>query len=176
LINSQFTFGESSSGGISSLGLNLKAFIFQLVAFVIILLILRRYAFPKLIATLEKRRETLEQSLVQAKETEKTLKEAEKKAAELLNEARSQADELLGDASEQAKTVVISAETAGAQQAGRLIKEAEAHLEQERSRLHDQLKAELADMVADATQTVLKRKLSAPEDDKLIAESIKELE
>ena len=57
-------FAESS--GISSLGINLKGFLFQLITFVIVLLILRRYVFPKLVATLEARRSALEQSLAQA--------------------------------------------------------------------------------------------------------------
>ena len=53
---------ESSSSGISSLGVNLKSFIFQLITFLIVLLILRRWVFPKLVATLEERRKTLEEA------------------------------------------------------------------------------------------------------------------
>jgi F0F1-type ATP synthase membrane subunit b/b' len=56
LINLNTQFAESSSGGISSLGLNVKSFVFQLITFLIVLAILRRWVFPKLVATLEERR------------------------------------------------------------------------------------------------------------------------
>jgi len=76
LLNPSAQFASSSSSGISSLGVNLKAFIFQLVTFLLVLLILRRWVFPKLVATLESRRDALERSLLQAKETEEALKAA----------------------------------------------------------------------------------------------------
>jgi hypothetical protein len=77
--------GEAASGGISSLGLNLKSFLFQLITFLIVLAILRKWVFPKLVATLEERRKVLEQSLEQAKQTEETLRRTEANAEAILN-------------------------------------------------------------------------------------------
>lgn len=168
-------FAQSSSGGISSLGIDLKAFIFQLITFVIVLLILRRWVFPKLVATLEARRRTLEESLVQAKQTEEALAKAEEKASQILHKARETADQAVTDAKSQAKEVVAKAEEAAAQQADRIIKETASHIDQERAKLHDELKKELAGLVAEATEKVLKTKLSAAADAKLIEQSIKEL-
>lgn len=168
-------FGDSSSGGISSLGLNLKSFIFQLITFLLVLLILRRWVFPKLVTTLESRRETLERSLEQAKETTEALEAAEEKASKLLHKAREQADASLADAAKKAEAVVASAENAATERAGRIIKEAESHLEQERQRLHQQLKAELADLVIQTTEKVIRKKLDDKADRELVEASLKEL-
>ena len=170
-LNTQFASGS----GISSLGIELKSFLFQLITFIIVLLILRRWVFPKLVATLEARRKTLEESLVQAKQTQETLERAEASADKILHKARVQADAALADAQDQAKDVVAQAETAAETQAARVLKEAEQQLSQERDKLREQLKGELADLVVLTTEKVLRAKLNPREDAKLISKSIDEL-
>lgn len=173
-LSPQFAEG-ASSGGISSLGINLKSFIFQLITFVIVLLILRRYVFPKLVATIEDRRKTLEESLVAAKQTQVALEKANESATHLLNTARGQADEALKEAKNQAKELVAKAEGAARQQAERIIEETKDQIVQERNKLRQELKSELASLVAEASEKVLKTKLTAKEDERLIEQSIKEL-
>jgi F-type H+-transporting ATPase subunit b len=168
--------GESSSGGISSLGLNVKAFVFQLITFLIVLLILRRWVFPKLVATLEQRRKVLEESLEQARKTEETLRKTEASTAEILSKARDDADAALSDAQARAKEIIAEAEKSGEAASLRIVKEAEAHLGQERNKLRDEIKEELADLVVATTEKVIGKRLSAQEDMGLIKDSIKELD
>jgi F-type H+-transporting ATPase subunit b len=175
LISLPLQFAQSSSGGISSLGINLKSFIFQLITFLIVLLILRRWVFPKLVATLEARRKTLEESLVQARQTEETLHQAETKAGEILKQARTQADAALAEAGSKAEEIIAKGEAAAAERAARIIKEAEARLGQERERLHSELRKELAGLVAIAIEKVLAKKLDEREDRALIERSLKEI-
>jgi F-type H+-transporting ATPase subunit b len=175
LINLNIKFAQESSGGISSLGLNLKAFIFQLITFLIVLAILRKWVFPKLVATLEERRKVLEQSLVQARQTEETLHQAQTQASEILKKAREQADNFLADAKTQAKEIIAAAEKSGEASAKRIIDEAEEHLSQERAKLRSELKEELVDLVAATAAKVLRKNLSAKEDLELINSSVKEL-
>ena len=175
MLNPSAQFASSSSSGISSLGVNLKAFIFQLVTFLLVLLILRRWVFPKLVATLESRRDALERSLLQAKETEEALKAAEEKADKLLHKARARADASLADAAKKAEGVIASAESSATERAGQVIKEAKAHLDQERERLHQELRGELADLVVQTTEKVLRQKLNDKSDQALIETSLKEL-
>ncbi|HVX58223.1 MAG TPA: F0F1 ATP synthase subunit B [Candidatus Saccharimonadales bacterium] len=175
MLNINPQFAASSSGGISSLGINLKSFIFQLITFIIVLLILRRWVFPKLVATLEERRKTLEESLVQARATQEALEKAEEQSAEILHKAREQADSALADAAAQAKEVVAEAEAKAGEQAERVLAEARAQISQERDKLREELKGELADLVVLTTEKVLRTKLNAKEDARLIEQSIKEL-
>lgn len=177
MINSHIKFAtENSGGGISSLGLNLKSFIFQLITFLIVLLILRRWVFPKLVATLEERRQTLERSLEQARQTEQTLHDAENKAAQTLQKARAQADAALADATAQAKDIISGAEKSAEEAAARIIKDGHTQLEQERSKLRSELKEELTDLVVETTEKVIKKKLTPKEDLSLIDNAIKELQ
>lgn len=168
-------FAESSSSGISSLGINLKSFIFQLITFLIVLLILRRWVYPKLVATLEERRKTLEESLTQAKQTEEALARAEAQAGELLRKARAEADAALADANTRVEEIIAKGEETASVKAARIIKDAEEHLDKERQRLHNDLRQELAELVASATEKVLQKKLDEREDRALIERSLREI-
>ena len=169
-------FKEASSSGISSLGLNMKSFVFQLITFLIVLGILRKWVFPKLVATLEERRKVLEQSLEHAKKTEETLQRAEAQSTDILHKARTQADQALADAKAQAKEIIAAAEKNGEQSAQRIITEASEQLSRERSKLRTELKEELADLVVDTTEKVIRKRLSTREDLELIRHSVRELQ
>lgn len=162
-----------ADGGLSAFNLNLKEFIFQLITFLIVLAVLRKWVVPKVVATMESRQATLEKSLQDAKATEEALAKAEVKAEEILNKARSQADEALAEAKKAAAGVIAEAEEAAAARAGLIIKEAETRLGQERDKLRQELRAELAELVADATEKVIEAKIDAKTDMSLIERAIK---
>ena len=151
----QFADSDSSASGIGAFNINLKSFIFQLITFVIVLLVFRRWILPPILKTLEDRRKTLEQSLVQAKETEEALARAEVRAKDILTQSRTQADEALAEAKKTASVVVTKAEEAAVQRTAIIIKEAERHLEQERAKLRQELRAELIVLVAQATEKII---------------------
>lgn len=176
--NTQINFAaetSSSESGIGAFNINLKAFLFQLATFVIVLWILRRWVFPKLASTLEARRQTLEQSLVDARKTREALARAEGEVDKLLNQAREQADQTLSDAQAQGKELIKSAETAAEQRAERLLKEAMSQIDQEKIKLREELKGELTELVVTTTEKVLRKKIDGKEDSRLIEQSVKEL-
>lgn len=177
MVNLASTFADSgaSSSGLGAFNVNLKEFLFQFATFVIVLLVLRRWVFPKLVATLEERRKTLEDSLVAAKKTEEALVSAEAKAEDIIAKARAQADGALRDAKTEAKDLIAQAETNAEQRAGRVLDEAGEQLAREREKLRSELKEELADLVVATTTKVLGEKLKGSADTKLIQKSIKEL-
>ena len=171
LVNTQFA--DSSQGGIAAFNINLKAFIFQLITFTIVLLIFKRWILPPLTKTLEERRKTLDKSLVQAKETEEALARAEAKAEELLAKARDQADEALAEAKKAGVESISQAEAAAAKRADLIVRDAEKHLGQEREKLRTELKAELADLVAEASGKIIQQKLDDKADRTLIEKVVK---
>jgi F-type H+-transporting ATPase subunit b len=176
LTNLPIQFAQASDSGSSGLGafnLNVKGFLFQLVTFLLVLLILRKLIVPKLVETIDKRRETLEQSLEHARQTEEALAQAETRAEDILTRARAQADEALAEAKDAGAGIVAQAETAAGERAGLIVKEAEARLGEEREKLRTELRAELADLVADATEKIIHEKLDPKRDMSLIERAIK---
>jgi F0F1-type ATP synthase membrane subunit b/b' len=132
----QFADTSDASGGLGAFNINLKDFIFQLITFVLVLAVLRKW---------------------------------------VLGKARAQADEAIAEAKKAAAGVVANAETAAAERANLIIKEAESRLAQEREKLRAELRRELADLVADATEKIIHEKLDAKQDVSLIDRAIRGL-
>ncbi len=164
---------ESSSGGLGAFHVNVKTFLFQLITFVIILAMLRRWVLPKLVATMDERQKTLEKSLTDAKKTEEALANAQTKSEEILAKAREAADQSIADAKKAARDVIAQAETAAGTRAALIVKEAEARLDQERDKLRQELRKELAQLVAIATEKIIDEKMDDKQDMTLIERVIK---
>jgi ATP synthase F0 subunit b len=164
---------SSSSSGLGAFNLNLKAFIFQLVTFALVLLVFKRWILPPILRTLEQRRQTLEDSLTNAQKTEEILHQTEAKVAETLQSARSQADAALADAQAEAKKIIAAAEDRGEEAAERIRKEAESFLQQQGQNLRQELRDELVALVAQTTAKVIEQKLTPEEDMQLIQDAVK---
>lgn len=173
MFNMPLQFAEAS--GIGAFNINLKAFLFQLITFVLVILVFKRWVLPPILKTMQERQKTLESSLEQAKATEEALVRAGAKAEEIIAQARVHADEASAQARKSAEEVIVGAETVGAERAALIIKDAEARLASERVKLRDELKSELADLVADATEIIIRQKLDQPSDRKLIEQALREI-
>lgn len=172
--NLAFKFAEADGSGLSSLGLNFKAFLFQLIAFVTVLVILSKFVFPKIVKTLEDRRQVLSRGLANAQETQETLSTARLKAAKLVTNARVQADKTLADSRAQAKNIISAAEQAAEQQAVHIIDDAQKSLIAQQEKLRQELKRELAGLVTAASEKVIDQKLDKSSDLKLIEQAVSE--
>lgn len=168
------THAAEQAGGLSALGLNWQSFLFQLITFVIVLLILRQFVFKKLVKTLEDRRQAVEQSLSHAAETEKRLKTTETTIVKMLEDARAQAGDIVDLGHKEAALLVEDAQKKAALRAERLVADAKVQMDAQITKARQELKAETAQLVAKATEHIIKEKLDPKKDAALIAESLKE--
>jgi F-type H+-transporting ATPase subunit b len=162
-----------AAGGIAALGLDWKAFLFQLITFVIVLLILRKFVFGKLVATLSARQKAVEDSIKNAEETEKKLKNAEASVAEILTNARKEADEVISASQKEAMQMIEAAEAKAAKQAEHIVSEAKSQMDVEVAKAREALKKETAALVAIATERIIREKLDPTRDAKLIDAALK---
>jgi F-type H+-transporting ATPase subunit b len=167
-------FGSEEAGGLSSLGLNVKAFLFQLITFVLVLVLLRKYVYSKLVDTLEERRTAVIDSLDQAKKAAEDLEKAEANVEALLVEARQEAADIVATAHKEAVVMVETAEEKSRKKAEHLVSEARAQLEQDVLKARDELKRETKTLVALATERIIGLKLTSTGDEALIEQAIKE--
>ncbi|HEX5395253.1 MAG TPA: F0F1 ATP synthase subunit B [Candidatus Saccharimonadales bacterium] len=166
---------DEQSSGFGAFNINLKSFIFQLITFVLVLVVFKKWVLPPLMKTLEDRRKAVEDSLANAKQTEEALSKAEEKSAQIMKAAREQADRSLAEASSQARDIIAKAEVSAAAQAQRLLEEAKEQLGNERLKLEEQLRGELAELVVITTEKVLGQKIDKKRDSALVEKAIKEL-
>ena len=150
-------------------GVSWPNLIAQVVLFVIVYLVLKRYAFRPVIAMLEERRRRIEEGQLNAEKIKKQLAEAQAKYEEILAKANADAQRLIeevrasGDRlAEQKRQEAI----AGAEQIALKAQEAMAL---ERERIMAELKQELGRLVVDTTVRVTGKVLT-PQDQQRINE------
>ena len=165
-------FGAEQASGIAALGLNVQGFLFQLITFVLVLLLLRKFAFKPLTETLEKRRLAVIESLEAAQQAAKDLEVSEEKVAAALKEARVEAQAIVETAHRESAVMIAEAEAKAAKKSDHLISQAEARLEQETAKAREALRRETTELVALATSKILNEKIDAKKDAALIASAL----
>ncbi|WP_458411670.1 F0F1 ATP synthase subunit B [Schinkia sp. CFF1] len=164
----------ASAEGAAS-GINVGDIVYQLVAFIVLLLLLRKYAFGPLMGIMKQREEHISNEIDAA---EKSRKEAEKFAAqqaEALKAARQDAQELIESAKklgeQQQKDIVEAAKV----EATRLKDAAVKEIQQEKDQAIAALREQVASLSVLIASKVIEKELSEQDQQKLIDEYIKEV-
>jgi F-type H+-transporting ATPase subunit b len=167
-------FGAEASGGLGALGINLQGFIFQLITFVLVLILLRKYVYGRLVDTLEARRKAVIESLDNAKEAAAELEKTNARVAEMLQEARKEAQDIVATAQKEASAAVEDAEVKASKKADHLLEQAEARIHTDIAAAKAGLERELVHLVAAATEKVVQQKMDAKSDTALIKRALEE--
>lgn len=167
-------FASEEASGIGALGVDLTAFVIQLITFVLAFFVLRKYAFRPIGKVLRERRDTIEKGVKLGEQMQREQAELEEKVEQLLHEARQEADQIISNAQDAGRQAVREAEDKAKEKAAGILTEAEARIEQETQRARKALEKELVNLVAEATEAVLQEKVDATKDAQLIDRALKE--
>jgi F-type H+-transporting ATPase subunit b len=166
-------FGDSASG-LGSLGLDGKAFIIQLVTFLLAFWVLKRYAFGPIAKVMEQRRKTIEEGVQLGEQMKKEKTELEAKVADELANARSEADGIIAAAQDTSRGIVREAEDKASEKAAGILKAADERIVADTKRARKQLEGELVGLISDATEAIIGEKVDAKKDAQLIDKALKE--
>jgi F-type H+-transporting ATPase subunit b len=154
---------------LDTFGVTLPKFLAQLILFVIVYVILDKFAFGPVLAMLNERRRRIEEGQLNAEKIKRQLAEAELRYQEILRKANEDAVKLLEESR-------LSSEAHSQKAAQQAIKDAEgiiakAHetITQERSKMVSEVKKEMIGLVVDTTAKVTGKVLT-PEDQKRLNE------
>jgi len=150
--------------------------VWTLVIFVIVVVLLGKFAWGPVLALLQQREEFIHKSLSDAKhdrdEAEARLKEygarlqsAQREAIGIIEEARRDAERLREELRERAKA-----------EADTLIKNAERQVQLETSRALEQIRKEAVDLSVTIASKILQRNISKDDNEKLINDAMKQME
>ncbi len=167
---------EAAKGGVAgTLGLNLTYFIGQLITFSIVLFILWKFVFGPVAQKLQERTERVEKSMNDADRITKEKAEFEHWRQEEMNKARKEASEIVNKSQNDATKARedILHKTKEDQQ--KLVDQAKQQIEQEKNQALTSAKSQLADLVINAAEKILKSKLDDKKDAELVKETLKNI-
>jgi F-type H+-transporting ATPase subunit b len=161
---------------ITSLGIDAKLLIAQIINFLILLFLLSKFLYKPIVAMLDKRSETIKKSLDDAKKIEEDLKNTEVRTTECLGKAQEEAKKIVADAKksadEEAKKMIAQAE----KRAAEISDKAKAEVAEEKDKAKKEIRQEVATLVAMATEKIIGKEVDAVKDEKLVKEIIGQIE
>lgn len=160
--------GESSPSLFEALGIDAVLLLEQAIAFLILVALLAKFVYPALTRAIDNRRELIETSVKEAQATQDKAKESQSEINKLLADARKEADEIIARSHKEAQTVVAEAEAKAKTRADSFLKDAHTQLEADVAKARTALKKDTAELVAMATEKVIREKVDAKKDAKLI--------
>ncbi|MBI4598598.1 F0F1 ATP synthase subunit B [Candidatus Uhrbacteria bacterium] len=167
------TTAVEQTGGIAALGINGKLFLAQLINFLVVLLVFWKWIYGPIVKMLDRRTETIERGLAHTAELEERLKKVEMERAGIVAQAQAAASNLL----EEARTERAARHQSAAEETKRavasIVQEGKHRLGQEKERMIEEVRAELADIVVEATRKVLGESMDEQRSSALAEEALR---
>ncbi|MDQ3116590.1 MAG: F0F1 ATP synthase subunit B [Verrucomicrobiota bacterium] len=150
-------------------GFNLWMFLSQVISFVIVALLLKRFAYKPILTILEERRQRIAEGLLNAEKIKQQLAEAEQRYQEILAKANGEAQKMIDEARASAGVIAERKQQEAIVAAEQIMAKAREASALEHERTMSQLKRELGRLVIDTTAKVTGKVLT-PEDQRRLQE------
>jgi F-type H+-transporting ATPase subunit b len=151
------------------------SFVVEIVAFILMVLILARWVYPRVMAAAEGRQRAVAEQLAAAEEARKEAERRLKDAEAQLREARGQASTIIEGANRTAQQLSADARRRAEEEARRIADNARKEIVAERDKALDSVRAEVADLVVAATEKVVGETLDGDRHRRLIDKAIEEV-
>lgn len=155
-----------------ALGINIYALVAQLVAFLILLAVLQRFAFPVLTKTLDERQNRIREGMQNAESARQQLKEAEARVTELLDQARTDSQKVIATATQAAERLKADIEQQAQQRGREIEQQAMKRIEQQIAQAKAELRAHVADLSIAAAERVIGQSLDTTTNRRLVDEFV----
>lgn len=156
---------------IEKFGLAWPKFIAQVIIFLAVYSVLKKFAFGPILAMLEQRKQRIADGEAKLEKIAKDLAEAEANAQALISKANDEAARLVKEAGDSAKSLAERKQQEAVHEAGQIMAKAREAAQLEHEQLMSQLKREFGRMVADATGRVTGKVLTSEDQDRINKES-----
>jgi F-type H+-transporting ATPase subunit b len=170
----QFASTEPASGGIfEALGIDWQLLILQIVAFLILVLLLRKFVYPWLMKSVDERRDNIEAAGKAATAAQAAAVDAEARVAKLLKQARVEAADIVATAKLESAAALTASEDKAKKRADQIVSDAKSDIDKQVLAAKTALHNEAIELVIAATEKVVGKTVTASIDASLIADSVK---
>ncbi len=149
-------------------------FIMQVVLLLIIIFLLRKFAWKPILDALDTREEGIKNALESAEQARIALAELETKNNDLLKEARAERDEMLKDAKAVSDRMIEETKAREKVVADKMIEDARLVINAEKAAAIAELKAQMAAFSIEIAEKIVRENLSSDEKQKALAVKLSE--
>ena len=151
-------------------------FIWTILTFVVLVALLAKFAWRPLLKALESRQEAIKKSLDDAEKAKQELARLQQESARMMDQARVEAEAILAKTRSDAERLREETKAKAKEEADTIIRNAEQQIQlQTRQALQD-IRNEVADLSVMIASKLLERNLAKEDNDRLIDETLKQIE
>ena len=148
----------------------------QLLGFLIVFFILKKFAFASILGIIDKRRQTIEDGFSDLERKKKELEGVEKEYRARLEHIDREARERIQEASKIGMELAKDIQDKARQDTQKLFDRTRAEIEQDITKARLGMRNEIVEISSLMTEKILREKLDAREHEKMVDKFIKELE
>lgn len=153
-----------------------STFVVELVAFLIVLWVLRKYILPRLNGVIEERQKTIQRGVEDAEKAKRRAEEAEADYRKTIEEARQQARTMVDEANRLGEQLKVELRQKGEQEYERLVSRAQSDIDASARRASEELRQNLSETVIMVVRKVVGEGLDTDAHRELIDRTISEVE
>lgn len=170
------TFGATEEAqGIAALGIDPIQILAQAGTFLVIFWVIKKFALDKVVESLEKRRQTIDDGVRLGREMEAEKQRLDETVEKAMHKAREEADKIIAEAREEAGGIIKEAETTATKKTDTMLAEAHNKIEEDIDRARKGLEQEMRNLVAEATEEIIREKLDAKKDANLLDRALQKV-
>lgn len=154
------------------MGINVIAFVSQVIVFLILLIVLGIFVYPALIKTLDKRALTIREGVENAERARQELAKAEQRVEALLEQTRRDAQDSLAKATQAGERLRAEIEQSAHERAREILAQADKRIEQEIAQAKSELSQQVADLAIMAAERVIGTSLDSQANRRLVNEFV----
>ena len=151
-------------------------FFWTIAVFLVLLFLLKRFAWGPLLAALDERQAGIRKSLEDADRARKDLEQVQQRSAAIIGKAHAEADGFLSAARADGAKLREDLRRQAQQEAQGILQNAERQIQQERDRALQQIRQEAVDVSLMIASKLIRRNLTAEDNASLIDEALKQVQ
>jgi F-type H+-transporting ATPase subunit b len=161
---------------VEALGINLPGLIAQLVNFLLLLFILSRFLYPRVLQMLDQRAARIRESMERAEQVQRDAERMEQQFQERLAEARREGQQIVANANQIAQRIQNEAQEKAGREAEAFLTRAREQIQRETETARQQLRQEVVNLATLAASRVVERSLDERQHVELIERVLSEAE
>jgi len=151
--------------------------IFQIIAFLLLMFILGKFAWKPVLASIKEREQSIDEALNKAELAKQEMARLTAQNEELMKEARAERDLILKEAKTLKDNIVNEAKTQAQAEGSKLIEKARVEIENQKKAALAELKAQVSTLSLDIAERVLRKQLEDKDkQQELVSNLLKDVE
>lgn len=155
---------------------SLGLFVWQTVLFILLVLLLKKFAWKPILNAVSEREEGIKSALDEAENARKEMQNLNADNERILKEARIERDTLLKEAREMKDSIITEAKEEAQVQANKVVEQAQATIQAEKQAAISDLKNQVAELSINIAEKVVRAELTDPKKQvQLVEDMLKEV-